>query len=160
MTDEANAEPTGKILSFPTEQRRVSVATERQSSEFMTPDDLVGMLTSSDLDILSGIDYDKINLSIDSYDQNDITYSWDEFISKVDFTAGPDKNIFRDTNSGTPGSSPDGTRNNDVDYIITDLSKDLEIEFSVDQSPIRLMTTLIDSNSNVYFDQVTIGFGR
>ena len=99
MTDEANAEPTGKILSFPTEQRRVSVATERQSSEFMTPDDLVGMLTSSDLDILSGIDYDKINLSIDSYDQNDITYSWDEFISKVDFTAGPDKNIFRDTKS-------------------------------------------------------------
>ena len=99
MTDDANAEPTGKILSFPTEQRRVSVATERQSSEFMTPDDLVGMLTSSDLDILSGIDYDKINLSIDSYDQNDITYSWDEFISKVDFTAGPDKNIFRDTKS-------------------------------------------------------------
>ncbi|MBT6143015.1 hypothetical protein HOH51_00715, partial [bacterium] len=71
-----------------------------------------------------------------------------------------DENIFRDTNSGTPGSNPDGTRNNDVDYIITDLSKDLEIEFSVDQSPIRLMTTLIDSNSNVYFDQVTIGFGR
>jgi len=71
-----------------------------------------------------------------------------------------DENIFRDTNSGTPGSSPDGTRNNDVDYVITDLSKDLEIEFSVDQSPIRLMTTLIDSNSNVYFDQVTIGFGR
>ena len=97
MTDEANAEPTGKILSFPTEQRRVSVATERQSSEFMTPEDLVGMLTSSDLDILSGIDYDKINLSIDSYDQNDITYSWDEFISKVDFTAGPDKNMFGDT---------------------------------------------------------------
>jgi hypothetical protein len=97
MTDEANAEPTGKILSFPTEQRRVSVATERQSSEFMTPDDLVGMLTSSDLDILSGIDFDKMNLSIDSYDNNDVTYSWDEFISKVDFTAGPDKNMFGDT---------------------------------------------------------------
>ena len=97
MTDEANAEPTGKILSFPTEQRRVSVATERQSSEFMTPDDLVDMLTSSDLDILSGIDFDKINLSIDSYDNNDITYSWDEFISKVDFTAGPGKNMFGDT---------------------------------------------------------------
>ena len=97
MTDEANAEPTGKILSFPTEQRRVSVATERQSSEFMTPDDLVGMLTSSDLDILSGIDFDKMNLSIDSYDNNDVTYSWDEFISKVDFTAGPDKNILGDT---------------------------------------------------------------
>jgi hypothetical protein len=97
MTDDANAEPTGKILSFPTEQRRVSVATERQSSEFMTPDDLVGMLTSSDLDILSGIDFDKMNLSIDSYDNNDVTYSWDEFISKVDFTAGPDKNMFGDT---------------------------------------------------------------
>ena len=97
MTDEANAEPTGKILSFPTEQRRVSVATERQSSEFMTSDDLVGMLTSSDLDILSGIDFDKMNLSIDSYDNNDVTYSWDEFISKVDFTAGPDKNMFGDT---------------------------------------------------------------
>ena len=97
MTDEANAEPTGKILSFPTEQRRVSVATERQSSEFMTPDDLVGMLTSSDLDILSGIDFDKMNLSIDSYDNNDITYSWDEFISKVDFTAGLDKNVFGDS---------------------------------------------------------------
>ena len=97
MTDEANAEPTGKILSFPTEQRRVSVATERQSSEFMTPDDLVGMLTSSDLDILSGIDFDKMNLSIDSYDNNDVTYSWDEFISKVDFTAGPDKNMYGDT---------------------------------------------------------------
>jgi hypothetical protein len=97
MTDDANAEPTGKILSFPTEQRRVSVATERQSSEFMTSDDLVGMLTSSDLDILSGIDFDKMNLSIDSYDNNDVTYSWDEFISKVDFTAGPDKNMFGDT---------------------------------------------------------------
>ena len=97
MTDEANTEPTGKILSFPTEQRRVSVATERQSSEFMTPDDIVGMLTNTDLDILSGIDFNKINLSIDSYDNNDITYSWDEFISKVDFTAGPDKNMFGDT---------------------------------------------------------------
>ena len=97
MTDEANTEPTGKILSFPTEQRRVSVATERQSSEFMTPDDIVGMLTNTDLDILSGIDFNKINLSIDSYDNNDITYSWDEFISKVDFTAGPDKNMFGDS---------------------------------------------------------------
>ena len=97
MTDEANTEPSGKILSFPTEQRRVSVATERQSSEFMTPDDIVGMLTNTDLDILSGIDFNKINLSIDSYDNNDITYSWDEFISKVDFTAGPDKNMFGDT---------------------------------------------------------------
>ena len=98
MTDEANAEPTGKILSFPTEQRRVSVATERQSSEFMTSDDLVGMLTSSDLDILSGIDFEKINLTVDtSFDKSDITYGWDEFISKVDFTAGPDKNMFGDT---------------------------------------------------------------
>ena len=98
MTDEANAEPTGKILSFPTEQRRVSVATERQSSEFMTPDDLVGILTESDYDILSGIDFEKINLTVDtSFDKSDITYGWDEFITEIDFTAGPDKNMFGDS---------------------------------------------------------------
>ena len=38
-----------------------------------------------------------MNLSIEAYDQNDVTYSWDEVISKVDFTAGPDKNVFGDT---------------------------------------------------------------
>ena len=71
-----------------------------------------------------------------------------------------DKNIFRDTNSGAPGTTPDGSRNNDVDFLVTDFSQNLNIEYSVNDSPARLMMTLIDSNGNVYIDQVKIVFGN
>jgi hypothetical protein len=71
-----------------------------------------------------------------------------------------DKNIFRDTNSGAPGTTPDGSRNNDVDFLVTDFSQNLNIEYSVNDSPARMMMTLIDSNGNVYIDQVKIVFGN
>ena len=78
-----------------------------------------------------------------------------EFIERVII----DKNIFSDTNSGSVGSTQDGVRNNDVDFVVENLSQALEIEYSINESPARMMMTLIDSNNNIYIDQVSIVFG-
>ena len=78
-----------------------------------------------------------------------------EYITRVII----DKNIFVDTNSGSAGSPSDGIRNNDVDFVVNDLSQTLEITYSIDQSPARMMMTLIDSNNNIYIDQASIVFG-
>jgi len=78
-----------------------------------------------------------------------------EFIERVII----DKNIFADTNSGSVGSAQDGVRNNDVDFVVENLSQSLDIEYSINESPARMMMTLIDSNNNIYIDQVSIVFG-
>jgi hypothetical protein len=78
-----------------------------------------------------------------------------EFIERVII----DKNIFSDTNSGSVGSTQDGVRNNDVDFVVENLSQSIEVEYSINESPARMMMTLIDSNNNIYIDQVSIVFG-
>jgi len=91
--DTANNEPTAKILSFPTEQRRVSVATEREDGMLFTTDDLQSLLNFEDL---IKIDLDKLNLTMES-DHDSFTYNWSEFMEQVDLTRQPDNNIFSKT---------------------------------------------------------------
>lgn len=88
--DDANSEPTAKILSFPTEQRRVSVATEREDGMMFTADDLQSLLNFDDL---IKIDLDKLNLTMES-DHESFTYNWSEFMEQVDLTKQPDNTIF------------------------------------------------------------------
>ena len=91
--DTANNEPTAKILSFPTEQRRVSVATEREDGMMFTTDDLQSLLNFKDL---IKIDLDKLNLTMES-DHDSFTYNWSEFMEQVDLTRQPDNYIFSKT---------------------------------------------------------------
>jgi len=91
--DTANNVPTAKILSFPTEQRRVSVATEREDGMLFTTDDLQSLLNFEDL---IKIDLDKLNLTMES-DHDSFTYNWSEFMEQVDLTRQPDNNIFSKT---------------------------------------------------------------
>ena len=91
--DTANNEPTAKILSFPTEQRRVSVATEREEGMMFTTDDLQSLLNFEDL---IKIDLDKLNLTMET-DHDSFTYNWSEYMEQVDLTREPDNNIFSKT---------------------------------------------------------------
>ena len=91
--DTANNEPTAKILSFPTEQRRVSVATERDEGMMFTTDDLQSLLNFEDL---IKIDLDKLNLTMET-DHDSFTYNWSEYMEQVDLTREPDNNIFSKT---------------------------------------------------------------
>jgi hypothetical protein len=88
--DNANNEPTAKILSFPTEQRRVSVATEREDGMMFTPEHLKSLLNFDDL---IKIDLDRLDLTIQS-DHDSFTYNWNEFMEGVDLTKEPDRTIF------------------------------------------------------------------
>ena len=88
MTDEANAEPTGKILSFPTEQRRVAVATERQDGSLFTPEELSELISQ-----FADVDMSEIQVSIDNL-ENSIQYSFDD-LADNDFKILPgDANNF------------------------------------------------------------------
>lgn len=88
MTDEANAEPTGKILSFPTEQRRVAVATERQDGSLFTPEELSELISQ-----FTDVDMSEIQVSIDNL-ENSIQYSFDD-LADNDFKILPgDANNF------------------------------------------------------------------
>ena len=90
MTDEANAEPTGKILSFPTEQRRVAVATERQNGSLFTPEELSELISQS-----ADVDMSEIQVSIDNL-ENSIQYSFEE-LADNDFSisVSDSKNFFK-----------------------------------------------------------------
>ena len=90
MTDEANAEPTGKILSFPTEQRRVAVATERQDGSLFTPEELSDLISQ-----FADVDMSEIQISIDNL-ENSIQYSFDE-LADNDFSisVSDSKNFFK-----------------------------------------------------------------
>ena len=72
MTDEANTESSGKILSFPTEQRRVAVATERQDGSLFTPDELSDLISQ-----FVDVDMSDIQVTIDNL-ENSIQYSFDD----------------------------------------------------------------------------------
>ena len=90
MTDEANTEPCGKILSFPTEQRRVAVATERQDGNLFTPEELSDLISQ-----FADVDMSEIQVSIDNL-ENSIQYSFDE-LADNEFKITPDdaKNFFK-----------------------------------------------------------------
>ena len=101
MNDEANTDPKGKVLTFPTEQRRVAVATERQDGNLFTPDELSELISQ-----FVDVDFSDINVTIDNY-ENSIQYSFEELadnefrISPEDaknfFKKGDDKSVYTET---------------------------------------------------------------
>ncbi len=88
--DNGNIEHTAEILTFPTEQRRVAVATERQDGNLFTPQELSDLISQ-----FVDVDFSDINVTIDNYD-NSIQYSFDE-LADNDFRITPDdaKNFFK-----------------------------------------------------------------
>ena len=70
--DNGNVEHTAEILTFPTEQRRVAVATERQDGNLFTPTELEEMISQ-----FVDVDFSEINVTIDNY-ENSIQYSFEE----------------------------------------------------------------------------------
>ena len=70
--DDGNVLHTADILTFPTEQRRVAVATERQDGNLFTPTELEEMISQ-----FVDIDFSEINVTIDNY-ENSIQYSFEE----------------------------------------------------------------------------------
>ena len=70
--DDGNVHHTADILTFPTEQRRVAVATERQDGNLFTPTELEEMISQ-----FVDIDFSEINVTIDNY-ENSIQYSFEE----------------------------------------------------------------------------------
>ena len=99
--DDGNIHQTADILTFPTEQRRVAVATERQDGNLFTPSELEEMISQ-----FVDIDFSDINVTIDNY-ENSIQYSFEELADnefKIDasdisnlFTKKEDKSIYTDT---------------------------------------------------------------
>ena len=99
--DNGNVEHTADILTFPTEQRRVAVATERQDGNLFTPSELEEMISQ-----FVDVDFSEINVTIDNY-ENSIQYSFEELADnefKIDasdisnlFTRKEDKSVYTDT---------------------------------------------------------------
>ena len=96
-----NVEHTADILTFPTEQRRVAVATERQDGNLFTPTELEEMISQ-----FVDVDFSEINVTIDNY-ENSIQYSFEELADnefKIDasdisnlFRKKDDKSIYTET---------------------------------------------------------------
>lgn len=99
--DNGNVEHTADILTFPTEQRRVAVATERQDGNLFTPSELEEMISQ-----FVDVDFSEINVTIDNY-ENSIQYSFEELADnefKIDasdisnlFTKKDDKSVYTET---------------------------------------------------------------
>lgn len=99
--DDGNVQTRAQILSFPTEQRRVAVATERQDGNLFTPTELEEMISQ-----FVDVDFSDINVTIDNY-ENSIQYSFTELADnefKIDasdisslFKKNNDKSIYTDT---------------------------------------------------------------
>ena len=70
--DDGNVQARAQILSFPTEQRRVAVATERQDGNLFTPTELEELISQ-----FVDVDFSDINVTIDNY-ENSIQYSFEE----------------------------------------------------------------------------------
>jgi hypothetical protein len=87
--DNGNVEHTADILTFPTEQRRVAVATERQDGNLFTPDELSDLISQ-----FVDVDMSDIQVTIDNL-ENSIQYSFDE-LANNEFRISPDdaKNFF------------------------------------------------------------------
>ena len=99
--NDGNVQARAQILSFPTEQRRVAVATERQDGNLFTPSELEEMISQ-----FVDVDFSEINVTIDNY-ENSIQYSFEELADnefKIDasdisnlFKKNNDKSIYTDT---------------------------------------------------------------
>ena len=99
--EDGNVQARAQILSFPTEQRRVAVATERQDGNLFTPTELEEMISQ-----FVDVDFSDINVTIDNY-ENSIQYSFTELADnefKIDasdisnlFKKNNDKSIYTDT---------------------------------------------------------------
>ena len=88
--DDGNVHATADILTFPTEQRRVAVATERQDGNLFTPTELEEMISQ-----FVDVDFSEINVTIDNY-ENSIQYSFEELADnefKID--ASDISNLFK-----------------------------------------------------------------
>ena len=70
--EDGNVQARAQILSFPTEQRRVAVATERQDGNLFTPSELEELISQ-----FVDVDFSDINVTIDNY-ENSIQYSFEE----------------------------------------------------------------------------------
>jgi len=70
--EDGNVQARAQILSFPTEQRRVAVATERQDGNLFTPTELEELISQ-----FVDVDFSDINVTIDNY-ENSIQYSFEE----------------------------------------------------------------------------------
>ena len=134
--DNGNVEHTADILTFPTEQRRVAVATERQDGNLFTPDELSELISQ-----FVDVDFADINVTIDNF-ENSIQYSFEELadnefrISADDaknfFTKGNDKSPYTETLEAITellvcvhtlnGQSQDGTLD-EVKYQVKDIVK-------------------------------------
>ena len=88
--DNGNIEHTAEILTFPTEQRRVAVTTERQDGNLFSPSELEEMISQ-----FVDVDFSDINVTIDNY-ENSIQYSFEE-LADNEFRISPDdaKNFFK-----------------------------------------------------------------
>ena len=95
--DNGNVEQTADILTFPTEQRRVAVATERQDGNLFTPDELSELISQ-----FVDVDMSDIQVTIDNF-ENSIQYSFDE-LADNEFRISPDdaKNFFKKGNDKSP----------------------------------------------------------
>lgn len=133
---DGNVEHTADILTFPTEQRRVAVATERQDGNLFTPSELEDMISQ-----FVDVDFSEINVTIDNY-ENSIQYSFEELADnefKIDasdisnlFTKKEDKSVYTDTLEAITellvsvhtlnGQSQDGVLD-EVKYQIKDIVK-------------------------------------
>ena len=99
--EDGNVQARAQILSFPTEQRRVAVATERQDGNLFTPTELEEMISQ-----FVDVDFSDINVTIDNY-ENSIQYSFTELADnefRIDasdisslFKKNNDKSIYTDT---------------------------------------------------------------
>ena len=99
--EDGNVQARAQILSFPTEQRRVAVATERQDGNLFTPTELEEMISQ-----FVDVDFSDINVTIDNY-ENSIQYSFTELADnefRIDasdisslFKKNIDKSIYTDT---------------------------------------------------------------
>ena len=99
--DNGNVHATADILTFPTEQRRVAVATERQDGNLFTPSELEEMISQ-----FVDVDFSDINVTIDNY-ENSIQYSFEELADnefKIDasdisnlFKKKEDKTVYTET---------------------------------------------------------------
>ncbi len=95
--DNGNVDQTADILTFPTEQRRVAVATERQDGNLFTPDELSDLISQ-----FVDIDFADINVTIDNF-ENSIQYSFEELAdNEFRISADDAKNFFKKGNDKSP----------------------------------------------------------
>ncbi len=134
--DNGNVEHTAEILTFPTEQRRVAVATERQDGNLFSPSEVQDMISQ-----FVDVDFADINVTIDNY-ENSIQYSFEELADnefRIDasdisnlFNKKQDKSVYTETLEAITellvcvhtlnGQSQDGTLD-EVKYQVKDIVK-------------------------------------